>query len=731
MSLFGASPARPGAFAPEFAASAPGIGPAANIETTSLAPLLTPRSVAIVGASGTPGKIGAIPVAMLREYGFPGAVFPVNPKAEEISGYRAVPDIAAIPEPVDLAIVAIPAAGVLHALEACAARGTRAAVVFSSGFAEIGADGLAAQAAMADLARRTGMRILGPNTLGIANIDAGLVASFCPFFRPRFPTGGAIGLVSQSGAFGGYVANLAQDRGLSFSCWITTGNEVDVDVADGIAYLAEDPRTRVILVYMEGARSGPRLIAALEQARAAGKPVIALKVGRTAIGAEAAASHTASLAGSDAVYDAVLAQYGAYRARSVAEWFELGYAYAVGRSPKNKTIGLITVSGGVGVMMADEAVSGGLDPAPLGPEAQDRIRAIVPFAGTRNPVDVTGQMIGDLGRFAEMVEVVLAEHDYGSIVCFNAGAGHTDESGLRIQKVWQQVRDRHPDVYIAISGAVTPAVRRAYEACGCLVFTEPDSAVRTAAIMARLSTSPDLRAPPPAMAQLPLPDTVLDERGALRLLGMAGLPVPEARAAADPEAAVQAAREIGFPVVVKILSPDILHKTDMGGVALDLHSEQAVRDAAARILAAGRAHAPDARIEGCLVAPMIDTRDGVETILGVQVDPIFGPIVMFGLGGILVELLQDVALRRAPFGPAEAIDMIRQIRGAALLDGVRGRPPADLEALAQALSDLSRFAAAHADRIESLDINPFLVRPRGAGAIALDAVLTLRAGDPS
>ena len=703
--------------------------PAPGPDFSPLTALLTPRSVAIVGASGTPGKIGAIPVAMLREYGFPGLVFPVNPKAQEISGYRAVPDLGAIGAPVDLAIVAIPAAGVLETLETCAALGTRAAVVFSSGFAEIGEDGVAAQAAMAALAHRTGMRILGPNTLGVANINAGLVASFCPFFRPRFATGGAIGLVSQSGAFGGYVANLAQDRGLSFSSWITTGNEVDVDVADGIACLAEDPGTRVILVYMEGARSGPRLIAALERARDAGKPVVVLKVGRTEVGAEAAASHTASLAGSDAVYDAILRQYGAYRARSVAEWFELGYAYAVGRAPKNTKVGLITVSGGVGVMMADEAVSGGLDPAPLGPQAQERIRAIVPFAGTRNPVDVTGQMIGDLGRFAEMVEVVLAEHDYGSIVCFNAGAGHTDESGFRIQKVWQQVRQRHPHAFIAVSGAVTAAVRRAYEADGCLVFTEPDAAVRTAAAMAR---SPDaaLRGKvPDPMPRMDLPEGTLDERSALRLLGEAGLPVPDAREAADPDTAARMAEEIGFPVVVKILSPDIIHKSDIGGVALNLQSVEEVRAAAGRVLTAARAHAPDARIEGCLVAPMLDTRNGVETILGVHVDPVFGPVVMFGLGGIFVEVLQDVALRLAPFGLEEAHAMIGEIRGAALLSGARGRPPADVESLAQALSDLSRFAAAHADRLETLDINPFLVRPLGEGAIALDAVLVTRGGD--
>jgi len=707
-------------------------GPAPLIDTASLAPLFSPRSVAIIGASSTPSKIGAIPVAMLREYGFSGAVYPVNPTAQEICGYAAVPDLAAIGAPVDLAIIAIPASGVPAALEQCAALGTRAAVVFSSGFAEIGPEGEAAQAAMGALARRTGMRIIGPNALGVANIETGLIASFCPFFRPRFPRGGAIGLVSQSGAFGGYVANLAQDRGLSFSTWITTGNEADVDMADGIAHLAADPQTKVILVYMEGARNGARLIAALEQARAADKPVIVLKVGRTEAGAQAAASHTASLAGSDAVYDAILRQCGAHRARSIAEWFDLGYAYAVGRTPRNTAVGLITVSGGVGVLMADEAVSGGLDPLPLGPVAQAKIKAIVPFAGTRNPVDVTGQMIGDLDRFADMVEVVMAEHPYGSLVCFNAGAGHTDATGFRIQKVWAQVRAAHPDTYIAISGAVTPAVRRAYEADGCLVFTEPDSAVRTAAAMARIAALARPEAPPPPGPVIDLPVGTADEQAGLALLRQAGVPVPDVRVAADPDVAVRAAQEIGFPVVVKILSPDILHKSDIGGVKLNLTTADAVRSAAEQVFENARRHAPAARIAGCLVAPMISAAGAVETILGVHRDPVFGPVVMFGLGGVLVEILQDVALRRAPFGRAEAEAMIREIRGFAVLDGARGAPPADLDALADALCALSRFAAAHADDLESIDVNPFLVRPRGQGAIALDAVVvTRKKADPA
>lgn len=692
------------------------------IDLTSLRPLLEPRSVAVIGASATPGKIGYASVESLRAQGFAGAVYPINPKAGAVCGYPAFADMAAVPGEVDLAVLAIPAKGVAAALESCVEKGVGAAAIISSGFAEVGGEGQVAQERLTEIARRGGMRVLGPNCLGIANLSAGLAVTFSPFFATPMGAGG-LGLVSQSGAFGGYVAMMALDRGLSFSAWITTGNEADVDLADGIAYLAGDAATRVILVYMEGARNGPKLIEALKRARAAGKPVIVLKVGRTEVGAEAARSHTAALAGSDAVADALIRQFGAYRARTVAEWFDLGYAYAVGRPPRNRSIGLVTISGGVGIMMADEAVSHGLQVEPLNAEAQAKINDLVPFASPRNPVDVTGHVVFDLSLFEQMVEIMAAAEDFGSLISFSAGSTRTDEAGFRLQGVWERIRQAYPDTYIAVSGACTPKVRKAYEQAGCLVFEAPDQAVRIAAAMAGLQetfAAPVVPAPAPGAA-VDLPGGTLDEIEALEVLGAAGMPVVAARRAATPSEAAEIAAETGFPVALKLLSTAITHKSDIGGVALGLEDAAAVEAAFARLLANAARAAPEAGVTECLVAPMV--AGGVETILGAHIDPVFGPVVLFGLGGTLVEVVGDTVCRLAPFGVAEAQAMIGETRAARMLHGVRGGPTADVDALAEALSMLSRFAAANAERLVSVDINPFIVRPQGQGAVAVDAVL--------
>jgi len=698
-----------------------------RIDTASLQPLIHPKSIAVIGASAKPGKLGGVPLHQMDAYGYEGKLYPINPKGGEILGRPVYPDIGAVPGDVDMAIIAIPAGKVLAALEACVLKGVKVAVIFSSGFAEIGGDGIAAQERMSTIARQSGMRILGPNGLGVTNIAACVFATFSPLFLPRMAPDGCIGLVSQSGAFGGYVANLAAESGLSFSTWITTGNEADIDLADAIALQSEDPATRVILVYLEGARNGPKLVKALGMARDAGKPVIILKVGRTDAGAEAAASHTAALAGADDVYDAIFRQAGAYRAKDIGEWFGIARAYAISAPPRGREIGLITISGGVGVMMADEASSNGLEPTPLSDTAQRRLKELVPFAGTRNPVDVTGQMVADLSDFEKMVEIVVEDQRFGTLICFNAGVGRNEDKGFEIQHAWANIRTKYPDVHVAISGATTPAVQRAYEEIGCLVYTEPDLAVRIAAAMAECEcrlNEPAVAAPSPAARQ-ELPPGTLNEVRSSEVLRAAGVPAVGSRLVRTGDDAVAAAREIGFPVVLKIVSADILHKSDIGGVALNVGDEAAVAAAFDRCMEAATQNAPAALVDGVMVAPMV-AADGVETILGVHLDPVFGPVVMFGLGGVLVEVLRDVAFRRAPFGIEEAHAMIAETMAAEILSGVRGAAPADIDALAQALSDLSRFAAAHADVLESIDVNPFVVGERGQGALALDAVVQCR-----
>ena len=415
---------------------------ASRPDTESLRPLMRPSSIAVIGASAEAGKIGAIPLLNLGQYGSAAAVSPINPRGGEIQGLPAFRSIGEAPGPVDLAVFAIPAARVVAGLQECADAGVRTAVMFSAGFAEVGPEGAAAQAEITAIARATGMRVVGPNCLGVANLSIGMVASFTPQFAEGMRPDGAIGLVSQSGALGGYAAVMAYDRGLSFSQWLTTGNEADVELADGVAVLAEDPATKVILAYLEGVRDGARFLAALEAARRAGKPVVVLKCGRTEVGAEAAASHTASLAGTDEVYDAVFRQMGVYRAENLEELFDVGYAVSKGRLPASARCGIVTVSGGVGVMMADEVMRRGLELPPMPAAAQAALKAVVPFAGTRNPVDVTGQVVSNMALFDQAVTSVLEDGGYDSIACFQTGAGRSRVLGPRIASVWEDMRRR-------------------------------------------------------------------------------------------------------------------------------------------------------------------------------------------------------------------------------------------------------------------------------------------------
>ncbi|MEO1688458.1 MAG: acetate--CoA ligase family protein, partial [Pseudomonadota bacterium] len=585
-------------------------------DTSGFDALLNPRSIAVIGASEAPGKLGGAPIRMMLSSGYAGRLLPVNPRAETILGLQAHPTLSAIEGEIDLAVISIPAAQATAAVQDCAARGVRSAVVFSSGFAELGEAGRAEQARMAQIARAAGMRLLGPNTLGAVNVTAGAIASFCPFFDPPMAPGGSVGLVSQSGAFGGYVANLAAEAGLSFSSWITTGNEADIDLADAIAYQAADPATRVILAYMEGVRDGAKLIAALEAARASATPVIVLKVGRTEVGAAAAASHTGSLAGADRVYDAVLRQCGAWRARDVGEWFDLGYAFACGKPPPSPETLVVTVSGGVGVMMADEGVAGGLTLPELSAGAQETLQGILPYAGTRNPLDITGTVVADLSLYERMASAALDDRTFGAIAVFNAGAALSEARGMALLETWQAARARFPDAYIAIAGVLHPKVRAAAEASGILNFREPDVALRIAAAMRWIVATQAERPAPAAPLDLQLPDRTgtWDEIASLQLLAQAGLPASPQTLARTAQEAVAAAGRFDGAAVLKVVSADIPHKSDVGGVALDLRGAKAVEDAFDRILASARAARPEARIDGCLVAPMAPG-DGVETIL--------------------------------------------------------------------------------------------------------------------
>lgn len=731
----------------------------------TLSRLFTPRSIAIVGASATPGKIGAMPVSLLRQHGYDGRILPINPRADSIQGLPAAPDLAALDSDVDLVILAVPAAHAAQALQSARPGQVGGAVVFTSGFSETGAEGVAMQETLCAIARERGIRLLGPNCLGYMNVRHKVYATFSPAPANGAVALGGIGMVSQSGAFGAYAYCMARERGLGLSHWISTGNEADIDVADCINWLAHDADTRVIMAYMEGCRDGAKLRGALAAARDAGKPVVVTKIGRTQAGAQAAASHTAALAGDDAVYDALFRQYGALRARSIEDFFNLGYALDTWQQrPQGKRLGIFTISGGVGALMADEAEEAGLSLPEPDSAAQARLLERVPFAGPRNPVDVTGQVVSEPGLLLDTADDMLADGRYDALAVFLAAAGSSEALWPTFETFAREMRARHPDVPLAFCALFPPERRRELERLGTLVFEDPSAAIRTIGAVAGLAgatsdaasngsktgstnsstngsttgttsgntdgtsnAGPNAHASVPSVnaSTAPLRDTY-NEVQAMDVLRQAGLPVPDCTLAIDADTAVAAAARAAGPVVLKVVSPDILHKSDVGGVKLNLSGEDAVRHGHAAILDSVRTHCPTARIDGVLVAPMAPK--GVECIVGMHSDPVFGPVVMFGLGGVFVEVLKDVSFRLAPFDHAQALSMIREIKGYALLQGARGAPPCDINALANALVALSRFADARREDFSSVEINPLLALPDGQGVLALDAVLIPSAG---
>ncbi|WP_418321397.1 acetate--CoA ligase family protein [Piscinibacter sakaiensis] len=701
-----------------------------NLPRASLGALFNPRAIAVYGASSDPTKIGGRPLDFLKSSGYDGPLYPINPKSAEIQGLPAFATVSSVPGPVDMAIVAVPAPSVFAALEDCAAKGLGGAVVLSSGFAEVGGPGVQWQQQITELTQRTGMRVVGPNCMGIINVRRRILGTFTPSAAGFGLAPGRISLVSQSGAFGGYCLSLIRQRGLGLNLWITTGNQCDVDFADCVNHYALDDGTDVIMGYVEAATNKDRLVSALALARERGKRIVLMKVGSSEAGAQATASHTASLAGSDQVYDGLFKQYGVYRARTIDELFDVAYACSLARQPpKGKRVGLLTVSGGVGALMADVATECGLDVAPMPEDAQRRLKEILPFAGTRNPVDMTAQLVNDLTLFERNFDLLLAEGGYDVVVAFLSSVGQVLDLSSRLLDQLKLVLQRFPDRTIIMSMLATPEVRKLYEAANVMLFDEPTRAVRAASALAYLAAESErgksLSAPPPlpAAAQAP-PGQSINEVDAKRILASAGIPVVRERLAASEDDAAAFAAELGFPVVLKIASADIAHKSEIGGVLLGLQDESQVREGFRTLQQRAHSNAPQARLDGVVVAGM--AARGVETILGVTRDPVFGAVVMFGLGGIFVEAFKDVSFRIAPFGIDEAHRMIDEVKGRILLTGLRGQPPADEEALAQALSQLSVYAALHADDIDSIDINPFVVLPRGQGALALDALIVPR-----
>lgn len=499
--------------------------PDAAVDTRHLGSLFEPRSIGIIGASAQPERIGGRPVFFLREHGYEGAIYPINPRSPQVQGLPAYASIAETPEPPELVVVSLPAEHVIEQLALCAQRGVKAAIVFSSGFAEAGAQGEADQARMAALADETGLRVLGPNCLGVMSTASKVLCTFGAAPQFGLPQSGGVSIVSQSGAFGTYTFMAGKMRDLPISRWVSTGNEADIDFADCVAWLADDPETKVIMGYMEGCRNGRKLMRAFDLARQAGKPVVVIKVGRTETGAAASKAHTAALSGSDEVFDAVFRQCGVCRAATVDEFFDVGYACLRGLRPASARLGVITASGGAGVLMADAAEAASLDVAPLPAASQAELVNIVPFCGPRNPVDITGQAANDPTLFGKFIEVMIRDGDYGAIACFSGLSGLGPAASGNFLGRWRRLREQYPAMPFYVAMMSRPEVRREFEALNIPVFDEPTRMVRAIAALRRLArpfrARPE-RKPPSAPIErgAPAPD----------VLKAAGLPMGAASA---------------------------------------------------------------------------------------------------------------------------------------------------------------------------------------------------------
>lgn len=700
-----------------------------------LEPLFTPKSIAVVGASRTPGTVGnAIPSNLILG-GYTGVMYPVNPKAKSIMGSRCYPSISAIDDHIDLAVIILPAHVVEKVVIEAADHGTRHLVIISAGFKEVGEEGAERERRIQAIARERGLSIVGPNCLGVINTasDARMNASF----GRDMPRAGHIGLISQSGALCTALLDYAKGHGMGFSRFISFGNKCDVTEVELLRCLAGDSNTDLIMMYVEDISDGQAFVnAAYEITHGANpKPILAMKTGRTAQGAAAAASHTGSLAGSDEVYDAIMSQAGVIRVNSVEDLFNYAPVFLDKRMPAGKHTAIVTNAGGPGIMATDACIRNGLELAKFGDYTLKSLRfQMPPAANIKNPVDVIGDAKHD--RYRSALDAVSADANVHQIVVIVTPQTMTDV--VEIAGVVGETKEFCDKPIIAcFMGAVdvSPGVEllRKHDVP---TYMFPEDAMQALAVrerFARWARSPSLgykefevdRAGVDALfaEELAAGRNQLVEYKALAVFEKYGFPVVPYFLARSADEAVEAASRMDFPVVLKIAGPKILHKTDVGGVKLNLASEEEVRTGYNEMITTVKDRmGADVEIWGVLVQKMLPK--GKEIILGMTRDPRFGPLLMFGLGGIYTEALRDVSFRLAPIRENVASEMVKDIRSYRLLEGVRGERPSDTGAVAECLLRLSQLVLSHPNIME-LDINPLIVYPRGQGAMVADARVIL------
>ncbi|MBN1485118.1 MAG: acetate--CoA ligase [Chloroflexia bacterium] len=692
--------------------------------------LFQPRSVAVIGASSTPGKMGYILMDNIIRGGFEGEIYPINPKGGEIMGRTAYPTILDVPEGVDLAVIVVPAKYIPDIVDECGEKGVGALLIISAGFRETGPEGARLERDVAARAEAAGMRILGPNVLGLIDTISKLNATFATTMAKP----GNIAFFSQSGALGSAILDWSLEEGIGFSHFASLGNKADITEVDLLEAWEDDPHSRVILAYLEGITDGEKFMQVARRVTRK-RPIIAIKSGTTQAGTRAISSHTGSLAGSERAYEAAFRQCGIIRADSVQDLFDFAELFSYQPMLRGDRIAIVTNAGGPGILATDMLERAGLELARFGKDTIEAMRPYLPStANLYNPVDVIGDARSD--RYRAAMEAVLQDAGVDGLVVLLTPQAMTDIEDIAHTVVEIAKAHDKPVVTSFMGGEEIRPAEEIFQANGLPTYPFPERAVMALGAMERqrlwlerprqqlVSFSVDRERVQEIFEKARLEHRLnLGEVEARDVMEAYGLALPQSRLARSPDEAVRLAGEIGYPVVLKIASPDILHKSDIGAVKIGLSSSGDVRDAFELIEYRAHRHNPDADVWGVLVQQMI--RGGKEVIIGMSRDPQFGPLLMFGLGGIYVEVMKDVVFRIAPIDRSEAREMVEHIRSYPLLKGVRGEAPADIPAIIDTILRVSQLVTDFTEIVE-LDINPLIVHEAGQGATVLDARMILQ-----
>lgn len=693
-----------------------------------------PDSIALIGASRDLEKIPGRLLSMLRKNEYPGKIYPINPNYGDIDGLKCFASIADVGQPIDLAIVIIPARAVLAALEQCAAVGVRNAVIISSGFAEEGGDSAAMQDAIVALAKRTGMRISGPNAEGFLSEVQKVAATFSPTVDvkpghvPLVATTRRIAIVAQSGGIGFAIKHRAKALGVAISYCVSAGNESDLGAGEFLEYMVQDASTDVILLFIEGIRDVDRFLAAARRAAEIGKPVIVTKVGRSGAGERAAASHTASMAGWSAAYDAVFAKYGFIVSNDLDEAVAIAALLTSNPLPKGDRVAVLTVSGGAGIWGADTVALQGLQVPELSEAIQAEIRKLLPSYGAAgNPIDVTAQGV-HTGGLQHSIDLLSVSDEVDAILVVLSLSSDTRVPFKQAELKPVIDARRKPIVFYSYT-LPSAFARSEFAACGAVVLsglTHAGVAMRRMVERGRFRMAPPVDAATSPLRDLSahLKSATLSEHDSKALLRAAGIALPDEALVTEKSGLDAAVAAAGFPLVMKIQSRDIPHKSEVGGVRVGIATKGEVFLAFEALLNNARRRRPDADIQGVLVGPM--AKKGVEIIVGTLLDATFGPMIMVGLGGVTTELFRDVVYRPAPVSADEAGAMLAELKAAPLLNGFRGAAKADVAALSQLIAQVSVLAAQHAREISEIELNPVLVHPEGQGVTIVDALVVGR-----